>query len=243
VKVLVVDDEDLARQRLLRLLGKLPLQLEVAEAASGESALARVAESVPDLALLDIRMPGMDGIEVARRLAELPEPPAVLFCTAYDEYALSALQHQAVGYLLKPVREADLANAIERAGRVNRAQLVNLAESATEHSGRSTITSNSHMGVESIDVAEVRCFIADQKYVSAHTPQREFLVRETLKELEQEFAERFVRIHRNALVALEHIEALRRVDPGWIVVLKGSALTPAVSRRHLRDLRERMNRH
>ena len=112
MKILVVDDEPLARERLLRILGSLQPGAECKEAASGQEALQLVESINPDLVLLDIRMPGMDGIEVATHLDTLENPPAIVFCTAFDEYALQALQHQAVAYLLKPVREAELARAL-----------------------------------------------------------------------------------------------------------------------------------
>ncbi|MEP1593235.1 MAG: response regulator, partial [Halieaceae bacterium] len=126
MKVLIVDDEPLARDRLGRLLAAVQPDAECFFAGNGEEALEQVAFTEPDLLLLDIRMPGMDGIEVATRLEALANPPAVIFCTAYDEYALEALQHHAVAYLLKPVREAELARALSGATRVNRVQLAAL---------------------------------------------------------------------------------------------------------------------
>lgn len=244
MKVLIVDDEILARERLQRLLARLSVEVEVYQADSGEEAMRQIDMQVPDLVLLDIRMPGMDGIEVAQRLEQLPQPPAVIFCTAYDQYALEALRHQAVAYLLKPVREADLKKAVEGAGRVNRVQLASLrngADSPGVTGPRTTLTSRTHKGVQSIELAQVRCFIADQKYVSAYTPEKEWVVQDTLKELEEEFASQFVRVHRNALVALAHIEALHKNDDqGWQVVLRGVELQPVVGRRHLTSLRGRM---
>ncbi|HAN68794.1 MAG TPA: DNA-binding response regulator, partial [Halieaceae bacterium] len=127
MKVLLVDDEPLARERLRRLLQRLRPEACVIEADSGETALALLAKEDPALVLLDVRMPGMDGIEVAAAMDRLPAPPAVIFCTAYDEYALEALRHQAVAYLLKPVRESELARALATAGRVNRVQLAALS--------------------------------------------------------------------------------------------------------------------
>ncbi len=121
MKVLVVDDESLARQRLLRLISRLRPDVECGEAQDGVEALERVRADSPDLVLLDIRMPGMDGIEVARHFDGMAHPPAVVFCTAYDEYALQALRHQAVAYLLKPVRAEELERALGTAGRVPRA--------------------------------------------------------------------------------------------------------------------------
>jgi len=241
-----VDDEALARERLLRLLGRLRPEARCLQAADGEQALALVDRENPDLLLLDIRMPGLDGIEVATRLDAMASPPAVIFCTAYDEYALQALQHQAVAYLLKPVREADLTRALVAAGRVNRVQLASLreqgpAEETPEAPGRSRVSSQTHRGLETMPVAEIRCFVAEQKYVTACSPEGELLIPDTLKDLEREFGGRFLRVHRNALVACEHIERLARDDSGvWHVVLRGVGIRPAVSRRHLAQAKQQL---
>ena len=236
MKVLIVDDEALARERLSRLVQRIVPEAQVREASNGLQALELVAEDTPELMLLDIRMPGMDGIEVASQLKELDESPAVVFCTAYDSYALDALEQQAVAYLLKPVREEKLRSAIERAGRVNRMQLASL--SAGE-GVRSHISSESHRGMEMVAVSDVRCFIAEQKYVSVCYPQGSILIPDSVKEMEQEFASELVRVHRNALVALAHVVRLRRDnDAGWCVELDGVDMAPQVSRRHLGSVKE-----
>lgn len=241
-----MDDEALARERLVRLLGRLRPEARCLQAADGEQALALVHRENPDLLLLDIRMPGLDGIEVATRLDAMASPPAVIFCTAYDEYALQALQHQAVAYLLKPVREAELTRALAAAGRVNRVQLASLREQAPggealAAQGRSRVSSQTHRGLETMPVDEIRCFVAEQKYVTACSPEGELLIPDTLKDLEREFTGRFLRVHRNALVACEHIERLTRDDSGvWHVVLSGVELRPAVSRRHLAQAKQQL---
>jgi two-component system response regulator AlgR len=240
MKILVVDDEPLARERLLRLLGKTRPDATLIEAGNGAQALEMVAAEQPDLLLLDIRMPGMDGIAVASELQALEQPPAIIFCTAYDHYALEALDKQAVAYLLKPVREEKLRTAIERAGRVNRLQLSGLDGQKVV---RTHVVSESGRGVESAPLTEVRCFIAEQKYVRAVHPAGSLLIQDTLKELEQEFGALFFRVHRNALVAVRHIAGLRRDnDEGWWVELEGVDEQPAVSRRHLADLKDLMRR-
>jgi two-component system response regulator AlgR len=241
VKILVVDDEPLARERLLRLVVEQVPGCQCSEAGDGLAALERVREENPDLVLLDIRMPGMDGIEVAGHLGGMEHPPAVVFCTAYDEYALQALEHQAVAYLLKPVRPAALTRALEAAGKVNRVQLAALGEASGVEGDRTSVSSHTHRGVETMPVADIRCFVAEQKYVTAVGPGGELMLSESLKDLEQEFGERFVRVHRNALVAIAHVARLER-DPGegWRVVLEGVEARPAISRRHLSEVKQHL---
>jgi len=243
VKILVVDDEPLARERLLRLLARLRPGDECLQAADGREALELVEQANPDLLLLDIRMPGVDGIEVAALAARRDSPPAVVFCTAYDEYALQALQHHAVAYLLKPVREAALAQALAGASRVNRVQLASLRRQGAS-TARTAVSCHTHRGYESLPVEQLRCFIAGQKYVTAVAPDRELLLPETLKELEEEFADSFVRVHRNALVSLRHLSRLeKRGDGQWYAVIDDVDVSPAVSRRLLPNVKQRLSGH
>jgi two-component system response regulator AlgR len=238
VKILVVDDESLARDRLLRLLDSLLPAAEVEQADSGRAALDTLATWQADLVLLDIRMPGMDGIAVARELQQLPEPPAVIFCTAFDRYALEALEQQAVAYLLKPVRGQQLREAIDKAGRVNRMQLAALS---TSDEGRPYISSDGRAGMQRVPVEEIRCFIAEQKYVRACHPDGELLIPDTLKDLESEYPTRFLRIHRNSLVAPSHVVGLEREGgEGWCVALDAVPDRPPVSRRHLAEVRRKL---
>ncbi|GAB5451012.1 MAG: alginate biosynthesis regulator AlgR [Halioglobus sp.] len=239
MKVLVVDDEALARDRLRRLLSRMAPDVRCLEAEGGVQALQAVGEENPDVVLLDIRMPGMDGIEVAAQLDDLPNPPAVIFCTAYDDHALEALQHQVVAYLLKPVREAELARALDNAGRVNRVQLASL-RAGPESGARTHITSPSHRGVDSLSLDSIRCFIAEDKYVTAYSPDHSLVIPDSLKELEAELEATFLRVHRNALVSLQHVRRLSRSAEGWVVELEGVALSPQVSRRHLKAAKDRL---
>ncbi|WOJ97869.1 LytTR family DNA-binding domain-containing protein [Congregibacter brevis] len=234
MKILVVDDEPLARQRLLRLLKKLRPEAGCFEAANGVEAIAQARAQEPEIILLDIRMPEMDGVEVAGQLLDEPAAPAVIFCTAYDEYALEALRNHAIAYLLKPVREAELEGALQAAVRVNRAQLDSLGVAGA---GREEVVSAGHRGVEALPVAEVRCFLAEDKYVRACSPSGDILLNDSLKDLELEFKTRFLRVHRNALVAGAHIARLIRSDEGWLVELTDVAERPQVSRRHLSDVK------
>lgn len=242
MKVLICDDEALARERLARFLKDMDGYEIVGEAENGRDALEQAEATVPDIVLLDLRMPVMDGMACAERLAQLPEPPAVIFCTAYDEHALAAFQVQAVGYLLKPVRREQLIEVLGRATRVNRAQLEAVRQGeGHNHGGRSHITAKTHRGIELIPIDDVRYFLADQKYVTVRHGKGEVLIDETLKDLENEFGARFIRIHRNALLALEFLDGLELVSPGqYQVRMKGIEERLVVSRRHLPELRDTM---
>lgn len=237
--LLIVDDEPLARARLRRLAQELDGVEVVAEAADGEAALAAIEQHDPSVVLLDVRMPGDDGIATAKRIAEMDHAPAIIFCTAYDQYALDAFGTAAVGYLLKPVQAADLKQALEKAGKLNRLQLATVQAGEAVPDGRQHISAKTRRGVELIPLAEVRFFIADQKYVTVHHTGGETLIDDTLKELEQEFQGRFIRVHRNSLVSLEHILAMERgVDGHFKLRLADVEVKPVVSRRHVPQLKE-----
>lgn len=237
--VLIVDDEPLARDRLTRMVEKLEDCRVVAQADNAEQAVDAVRHHDPDVVLLDICMPGDDGLSVARRIGELEDPPAIIFCTAYDDYALDAFGTEAVGYLLKPVKQEQLEAALSKAQKLNKVQLAAVAERRPLDNQRSHISAKTRRGVELIPLEEVRFFIADHKYVTVHHLGGETLIDDTLKELESEFAGQFVRIHRNALVAIKHIEGMDRAAQGhYQVRLKGLEEKPIVSRRHVAKLRE-----
>jgi len=236
MKVLIVDDEQLARDRLARMLGEIEGFTVVGQAANGMQAVERCDALIPDIVLLDIRMPGMDGLEAARHMAGMEEPPAVVFCTAYEEHAIDAFNVQAVGYLLKPVRRDDLVRVLATATRPNRAQLAALA--VDEGSKRTHISARTRRGLELVPVEEVCFFQADQKYVTVRHPGGELLIDDTLKELEDEFGERFIRVHRNALVSSKHIIGLDRDEEGqYQIRLKGIPEGIDISRRHVADVR------
>lgn len=248
MKILVVDDEKLARDRLVRLLEKTGNADVVGEAADGRRAIEQVSALQPDVVLLDIRMPGMDGLETARHLMKLENPPAIIFCTAYGEHALDAFQTHAVGYLLKPVKAEQLAEALASAVRLNRAQLQQIASvgPADDSSAnaprkpvaRQHISARTRLGLELVPLGDVRCFLADHKYVTVYHTRGELLIDDTLKELEDEFGDRFVRVHRNALVSLPHVEGMERVPPGhYCIRLQGTPMKPVISRRHVTELR------
>jgi two-component system, LytTR family, response regulator AlgR len=240
IRVLICDDEPLARDRLRRMLEKIPETLCVGEAENGEELLEQIPQLRPDLILLDIRMPGMDGLQAAARLSESDNPPAIIFCTAYDEHAIAAFKVNAIDYLLKPVRQEDLEKALQKASRVNKAQLATVRRELGETEGegpngkqvREYISARSRRGIELIPVGDVRYFLADQKYVTVRHSQGETLLDETLKDLEDEFGDRFVRVHRNALVALAYVEGLEQRNNQHQLKLQGVDERLTVSRRH-----------
>lgn len=243
MKVLLVDDEPLARQRAARLLAELDGIIVVGEAANADEALSEFQRCQPDVLLLDISMPGISGIELAKRLAEYNPAPAVVFCTAYDKYAVAAFETHALGYLLKPIQRDKLAAVFSRLSRLNQAQLSALNELGEEQSDgpRQQLCANSSQGINLLPLSAVRYFYADNKYVSAVHPEGELLLDESLKELEDEFAEQFVRVHRNALVSLAYLQGIERVGMGaYRVRLDGMADGPQISRRHLAALRARL---
>lgn len=242
MRCLIVDDESLARDRLRRLLGQLERVDVCGEAANGREALLQAQLLQPDLVFLDIRMPGMDGMEAARHLADLDHPPAVVFTTAYGEHALEAFEAQAVDYLLKPVRRERIERAIKGARRLNRAQLVELEPSGSP-SARTHLCVHLRGDLKLVPVQEVRCFQADNKYVTVYTADEELLIEESLKALEEEFGEQFLRVHRNSLVGVAHLIGLEKNGDGrCLVVLDGIAQRPEVSRRHLPKVRRRLKR-
>ncbi|QKX16522.1 LytTR family DNA-binding domain-containing protein [Microbulbifer sp. YPW1] len=235
--VLIVDDEPLARARLARQLQTIDGCQLLGEAADGESAIQQLDSLDPDLLLLDIEMPGESGLQLATQITNRPNPPAIIFCTAHDEFALPAFAVAPSGYLLKPVSVEQLAQAIAQARRLSRPQLKKLNAQAPT-SGRRQIKAVSRRGVQLLDVADIRCFIAEDKYVIAHHSGGETLLDESLKELEAEFGERFVRVHRSAIVAVEYITGLRKTAGGHEVTLKDIDLAPPVSRRLLGSIRD-----
>lgn len=256
MKVLIADDEPMARERLRALLADHPDLHLVAEAADGREALDACAEHMPEIVLLDIAMPGIDGLEAARHLATFEPRPAVVFCTAYDEHALSAFDAAAVDYLVKPVRRERLAAALDRArtfvaGRAPRADGAEhaatngAANGAANGSGRkrSHLCARLRGSLRLIAIDDIRYLHAEEKYVVVHHARGEDLIEESLKSLETEFADHFVRIHRNCLVSREELVELRRASDGRIeAVLRHGDKPLEVSRRCVPHLRE-MVRH
>lgn len=237
-QVLIVDDEPLARERLKRLLQTQASFTVIGEAEHGPAALAWLQENQADLMLLDIQMPGADGLEVAEQVKQLANPPVIIFCTAYDEHALAAFRVQALDYLLKPVRPEALTQALQRASE----WLSNPANAPKPGSDntRTYITANSHKGLERIAVADIIACLAEQKYVRVLHQGGELLIEESLKQLEEEFPERFIRTHRSALVAQERLQRLQAQQGSHQVLLQGLEQAIPVSRRHLAKVKEAM---
>ena len=239
LRVLIVEDEHPARERLGQLLAEIPGTQLVGQAATGAEALELAARLAPDVVLLDVRMPGLDGIETARHLGVLEEPPAVIFTTAYDQYAVNAFETRAVGYLLKPVRRDKLAAALAQADRLTRPQLHRLAVAAGAPR-RTHVAVRRREQVRVLPLEDILYFQADQKYTTVRHLQGEDLIEEPLRALEEELGERFVRIHRNTLINAAHVQGIERDAEGrYCVRLRGCAAELPVSRRLAGELLER----
>ena len=244
MKLLIVDDEPLARMRLQRLLEDMADIEVVGEAGNGREALDKAGSLQPDIVLLDIRMPEMNGLEAAMHLSQLDSPPAIIFTTAYNEHALDAFEANAVDYLLKPIRRERLGEALNRARRVNRAQLReigSLEDDAQGPAARTHISANIGTNMQLIPVDEVIYFQAEQKYVVVRHPRGQLLIDDPLKSLEAEFGDRFLRVHRNSLVAMQYVLGLERIPGGrYEIYFRGIDDRLEVSRRLASSVRKRL---
>ena len=239
MRVLIADDEPLARERLRAMLIAQPGVEVVAEAGDGHAALHACAEHHPDMVLLDISMPGIDGLETARHLAEFEPRQMVVFCTAYDQHALSAFDAQAVDYLVKPVRAERLAAALERVRTFAAGRVPVVATETDAARKRTHLCARLRGSLRLIPIEDIRYLQAEEKYVVVHHARGEDLIEESLKSLEAEFSDRFVRIHRNCLVARNEIVELRRAPDGHAQAVLRSGGTPLeVSRRCVAQLRD-----
>ncbi len=244
LRVLIVDDEAPARNRVRDLLSdcalKMPIEI-AGEAENGRRALELLPQCEADVVLLDIRMPEIDGLEVAQHMQRLDDPPAIIFTTAFDAYALKAFEVHAVDYLVKPIRLGRLFDALSRVRSITPLRLDVLRELKRE--ARTHLSVNERGRIYLIPVGEIVFLKAEQKYVTVRTAAREFLLEESLAKLEQEFLGRFVRIHRNCLVAKEAVRGFdRQTDADgeghWVVILKDITEKLAVSRRQQHVVRE-----
>jgi two-component system response regulator AlgR len=243
LRVFIVDDEPPARNRLRDLLNDCSNQLVldvVGEAGNGQEALEKLAEIPADVVLLDIRMPQMDGIELAQHLQKLPKPPVIIFTTAYDAYAIKAFELHAIDYLLKPIRLGRLFDALNRAREAVPVKTEVLHDLLPDP--RKNLSIHERGKIHLIPIEQVLYLRAELKYVTVRTAEREYLIEEALNTLEKEFAVRFVRIHRNCLVAKEAIEGFEKGgeegESGWMVKLKGLEELLAISRRQQHIVKE-----
>lgn len=242
MKILVADDEPLARQRLTALVHELEVGEVIAEVGFGKDVVEIVARQHPHVVLLDIRMPDIDGLRVAKQLRDMTPPPAVVFTTAYDTHALAAFETQALDYLLKPIRRERLAAALARAKHYAQiARSTELQTPAAPRVGRTHIHAPMHGSIRIVPVAHVRYFRAEHKYVTVRFPKGQLLIEASLTALEEEFGDRFLRAHRNALVALAHIQALE-LDAAGRPSLRCHGIEDqvTVSRRLLRHVKARL---
>lgn len=240
MNVLIVDDEQLARQRLRQMLAQVPDHTVIGEAENGDHALSLAQQIKPDIVMMDIRMPGMDGLEAASYISRLENPPAIIFTTAFSDHALKAFESHAVDYLLKPIKQERLEGALRAAKNISRAQLQRL-RSEEEEGARSKICVKSRGSLELVPIEEVVYFKADQKYVSLRTPDHEYLIEESLKALEEEFSKNFIRIHRNAIVAEKYINGLTKGNDGHpCIQFREIPDLLEISRRHLPAIRKKL---
>lgn len=235
MKILVVDDEALARQRMVSLIEELGAPYEVVgEAANGEQALGLFEQMSADVVLMDIHMPGMDGLEAARHLAQATSPPAVVFTTAYEEHALQAFETAAQDYLLKPVRKARLLEALTRCQRLTRSQV----NAAAEEQAVPRLKASYRGGLTTIPLDQVIYLRADSKYVVARHIDGEILLEESLKVLHERYSDWLLRVHRNALVSRRCLIGMEKGRDGVSrVVMQGCDETLEISRRHLPEVR------
>jgi two-component system response regulator AlgR len=239
LRTLIVDDESLARSRLRNLLAdcQSPPAEVVAEAAHGEGALDQLTRARFDLVLLDIHMPGLDGLELARRIRARPGAPAVVFVTAYAAHAVTAFELEAVDYLTKPVRAERLQQALQKAERYLKERRVPVAEP------QDVLLIQDRGRTERVPLSEILYLKSELKYLTVRTASRSHIFDGSLAELEERYPARFVRVHRNALVARAAIRTLEKYDDGedaegWALRLDGIPEPVLVSRRQLSSVRE-----
>jgi len=233
LNILIADDEAPARNRMRDLLAEIENVTVVAEAKNGKEAIDLALETKPDLMLLDIRMPLMDGIEAAQHAQKLEPKPHIIFTTAFDAYAIKAFDLNAIDYLLKPIRLERLQTAINKAHALKPKQMESLKPLQKT---RTHLSIHERGRVLLIPIETIIYLRAELKYVTVRTAEREYLIEESLTNLETEFGERFIRLHRNCLVARYFIAGYEKRlnqdnEPQWVALLKEISETVAISRR------------
>ena len=242
MKILIVDDEPLARERLKQLVAEINPGYKLFDASNGLESLDVITNETIDIILLDIRMPLMDGIELARHILKLDQQPAIVFCTAYQDHAIKAFDANAVDYLLKPIRKERLETALERASLVSKVKLNHIAQTENTNLTRSHLSTLVNGNLELIPIDNIYFFRAEQKYVTAAWPEGQAILDDSLVSLEQEFSDQFIRIHRNALVAKNYISGLIKNDDNQLCIkLESIDELLLVSRRHLSSIRSLVN--
>jgi two-component system response regulator AlgR len=246
LNIVIADDEAPARNRLRDLLGDIDNTHVLAEAKNGRELLELINRTQnettsADIVLLDIRMPKMDGIEAAQHLQKLPKPPAIIFTTAYDNYAIQAFDMSAVDYLLKPIRLERLQTALQKARALIPSQLEALTPLSPK---RSHLSINERGRILLVPISDVIYLRAELKYITVRTAEREYLIEESLSHLEQEFSNLFTRLHRNCLAANAYILGYEKrnhdehAEKQWVALLKHVPETITVSRRQQHLIRQ-----
>ena len=238
MKVLIVDDEKPARDRLIRMINKLEGYEIAGQADNGHKAIEMTTSGQVDIVLMDIRMPGLDGIQAAMHLSGLKQPPAVIFTTAFADHALDAFKTHAVDYLLKPVKQDDLHSALKAAQKPTRAQSEQTGETLSRIEARQHICARVRGNLILVKIDDIYYFQADQKYVTVRYRDGEVLIEDALKNLEKEFADSFVRIHRNALISLKFLAGMQAQNDGQYVCFNEIEDRLEISRRHLPSIRK-----
>jgi two-component system, LytTR family, response regulator AlgR len=240
MKILIADDEALARERMAELLRDMPDCELAGYAVHGRDAVEKTIALQADVVLMDIAMPIMDGLEAARHLQEMANPPCIIFCTAFDEHALAAFDAAAIDYLVKPIRKERLQQALERA-RAQRTGLASNIMKIAPTKRRTHLSASLRGSLRLLAIDDIYYLQADEKYVVVHHARGEDLIEESLKSLELEFADIFLRIHRNCLVSQSEFLELRRDNDGSVhAILRHAKQALEVSRRCVPGLREQL---
>ena len=244
MKILIAEHLSSDRVHLTQLIQQQPhCSVLTPCAKSGEETLKLVEQLKPDILFLNIKMPDLDGLQVAAQLCEKNDAPAIIFCVAHEAYPIQAFENNAINYLPKPVDSEHLKKALKHAKPVSPSQLLALARSSNLiNTPRTHLSARTHKGIELTPIEQVVYFLADNKYVTLRHTQGETLLDESLKSLEKEFGQRFMRIHRNALVSCAHIKRLQRTPSGRYELHLHNVSEPlSVSRRHVALVRKRMD--
>ncbi len=228
MKILIIDDEHLARLRLKDLILQIKPEADIHEASNAEEAIESYESMEPDLVMVDIRMPGISGIELAYHFSSMEKPPAIIFTTAYSEYALDAFEADAIDYLMKPIRLKRLKHAFDKLQPISKTQ----SKALKERSNRTHIAVRQRDRIKLVPIADICYFRSEDKYVAVITKDDRYLINATLNKLEGELGRDFLRVHRNSLISIKHLDGLEKLDEKtWCAVLKGTKDKVEISRR------------